>query len=229
MNQDDMNEEMFQEALTEVMKKLDEANKCYSFNLVRVIEATKQVVAGLKYVMRIEITPICTGEKDEECSRLCETGLDTNKETVVSVVSKPWGKTKHLVKFNPLNECGTDFNEKGELNPEWTKLSQEDKEASDFKNAVQNAITKLNRDYGNCFQYELLEVLSGKKRLADRTEYVWDMKVKVIYDESPPGCLGACADECSGTMVFTASASVSPLEGREPELSKISFKKTIDK
>ena len=229
VDETNMNDEVFQEALTEVMKKMEDANKCYSFNLVRVIEATKQIVAGIKFVMKLEVTPVYSGENDDECSSQCESGLVGNKEAVVSVVLHPWRETKYDIKFNPHSDYTTDFHDDGELNlnckiSDWIPLSREELQRGEFRKAVQSAIDKLNRDVGKCFKYKLLEVLSGKKKRTPRMEFAWDMKVEKNHQESGADCLGSCTVNCSEVLVYAATAIASSLEIRDPQLLQVELK-----
>ncbi|VDM32898.1 unnamed protein product [Hydatigera taeniaeformis] len=233
LTKEDMNEVMFQEALTEVMKNLDEANECHSFRLVRVIEATKQVVAGMKYAVKLEVAPIYSNENDGECSKACYLGLSGNKKAVATVIVQPWRDPKHYITFNPNNDGSADFSKNGELIsscslPEWTTLSSGEMQSEQFREVLQKSIEKLNETARRCFRYEFLDLIEGKRLMASSPKYEWTMRVKKIYDESMPSCKGTCADDCSGIEIYRASALASPLEGGTPEILNIGYQGPAD-
>nr|AIM55123.1 cystatin [Taenia asiatica] len=229
ITEEDMNEIMFQDALTEVMKNLDEANECHSFRLVRVIEATKQVVAGMKYVVKLEVTPIYSNENDEECLKPCYLGLSGNKEATATILLQPWREPKHHITFNPNSDGSADFSKGGRLVsscdlPEWTILSPEEIKSGRFQQAVQSSIESLNENADRCFRYEFKDVIEGRRHMSSSLNYEWTMKVNRIYDESMPNCVGACADECSGIEIYRASAFVSPPQSGTPKILNIEYK-----
>ncbi|KAL5970200.1 Cystatin [Taenia solium] len=229
ITKEDMNEIMFQDALTEVMKNLDEANECHSFRLVRVIEATKQVVAGMKYVVKLEVTPIYSNENDEECLKPCYLGLSGNKEATATIVLQPWREPKHHITFNPNSDGSADFSKSGRLFsscdlPEWTILSPDEIKSGLFQQVVQSSIERLNENADRCFRYEFKDVIEGRRNITSSLNYEWTMKVNRIYDESMPSCIGACADECSGIEIYRASAFVSPPQSGTPKVLNIEYK-----
>ncbi|KAL5112701.1 hypothetical protein TcWFU_008350 [Taenia crassiceps] len=229
MTKEDMNEMMFQDAISEVMKNLDEANECHFFQFVRVVEATKQVVAGMKYVVKLEVTPIYFNENDRECLRPCYRDLRGNREVTATVVLKPWGDPKHYITFNPSSDGSADFSKSGKLidtcdSSEWMILTLEEIKLWPFQGVVQAAIERLNVNASRCFRYELKDVIEGKRMMTSNLNYAWTMKVNRIYDESMPNCLGVCADDCSSIEIYSVSALVSPPRGGTPEILKIEHK-----
>ncbi|CDS40893.1 proteinase inhibitor I25 cystatin [Echinococcus multilocularis] len=228
ITKEDMNEMMFQDALTEVMKNLDEVNECHSFRLVEVIEATQQVVAGMKYVVKLEVTPIYSSDNDEECLKPCYLNLSGNKQAIAAVVYQPWRNPKHHITFKPNNEGSADFSKNGKLITscelrEGTILSSKEMTSKQFQEMVRSGIERLDRNASRCFRYELMDVIEGKRMMTSNLKYEWRMKVKRIYDESMPGCIGACADDCSGIEIYRASALASMFHGGAPEILSIEY------
>lgn len=226
ITKEDMNEIMFQDALTEVMKSLDEANECHSFRLVRVIKATKQVVAGMKYFVKLEVTPIYSNENDEECLKPCYLGLDGNKEATATIVLQPWRDPKHYITFNPDSDASADFSRNGKLIsrgtlPEWTILSPEEIKSGQFQAVVQSSIERLNENVSRCFRYEFMDVIEGKRIMTSTLFYKWTMKVNRLYDESLPNCIGVCADDCSSIEIYRVIAFVSPFQNGTPKILNI--------
>ncbi|VDD83110.1 unnamed protein product, partial [Mesocestoides corti] len=165
MSREGMNDSMFQEALAEVLKKLDDANECHNFQLVYVKEAKQQVVAGMKYVMTLVVKPIYSGDSSENCRGPCFTDVDGNKEVTAEALVQVWKEPKHYISFKNPRDAYTDFNEDGEilincsgdpdlLTSQPSDMSPEELKTLQFQAAVQQSIDKLN-DEAKCFYYVL--------------------------------------------------------------------------
>ncbi|KAM7539870.1 hypothetical protein Aperf_G00000035680 [Anoplocephala perfoliata] len=224
----DMSEPMFHGALSEVLKQLDEVNKCHTFQLVRIIEATQQVVAGMMYRIKLELKPIYSDEIEEECSDTAYTSVSGNKIAEATVLVQPWKEPQHVVIFNPNSEFNKNFHRNGTLviAPEsntWSIMSADELKAPLFQKSVQEAINKLNKDSHRCFQFELVEVLDGMKKLSSKLEYKWRMTVRKIYHYNLQECFGFCADDCSGVNIYLAKAFVSPPQSETPQIIDVRF------
>lgn len=229
MNKDDMSEPMFQGALSEVLKQLDEVNKCHTFQLVRIIEASRQVVAGMMYRMKLELKLLFPDEREEGCSGTPYSSISGSKIAEASVLVQSWKEPEHVVFFNPNSEYNTDFNHDGTLviTPEsntWIIMSADELKSLVFQKAVQETISKLNRDSHKCFQFELVGVLNGMKMLSSKLEYKWRMKVRKIYNYRLQECLGFCADDCSGVGIYSAKVFVSPPQSGTLQVIDVRFR-----
>lgn len=227
MTKEDMRDPMFQDSLGAVLKQLDDANKCHSFELIRVISATKQIVAGVKYTMRIEVKPIYSEESDDDCTDEKYTSVSGNKICDVSVVTQVWQPTKYSIKF----EQNRDFTADGSLRlpiemNKWRTMSSSELQSPVFSKAVQDSILQLNAESHKCIRFELVDVLNGKQRLSSVLEYKWEMRVNKIYDYKIQECMGICADDCSGTGIYSGKAVVSPPNSGTPQVTDVRFVKS---
>lgn len=228
LTEEDMSDSAFQSALTEVLKHLEEVNKCHSFQLVKVIDATKQIVADVKYTMKLELKPSFSEESEEDCSDFTDSFVDKKKIAEVSVVSKALGDPKYIVTFHPTSHFESDGTMKftAELNT-WSDMTPEEFKMPVFQKAIQEAIDKLNRDVDKCFHYEFVEMVDGEKMLSSKLNYKWRMKVAKNYEYQRQECMKLCADDCSGTDVYSARAFVSPPENGTPQLTEVKFEKRL--
>ncbi len=98
----DVNEEGVLAAATAAVKHIDTAsNSVYSTALLRVVSATKQVVAGLKYSLVLEAAPTtCTKRsiaEDDPSRGECSPDPSRATRYTVSVLSQPWRKPPYTV------------------------------------------------------------------------------------------------------------------------------------
>ncbi|KAM7541040.1 hypothetical protein Aperf_G00000035733 [Anoplocephala perfoliata] len=115
MSEEEFEEPIFQDAVKELMKKLDEANDCYTFELLKVIEGTKQLVSGMKYNVKLEVKPVFNGDGKSECSYSGYSNVGSAKEVEASIWSQPWRhENPHKVTFKADSVSG-DFVENGKM------------------------------------------------------------------------------------------------------------------
>ncbi len=228
VSDEDMNEPLFKEAVNAAINEVNAANPCHNFELVKVRDASQQVVAGMKYRMSLIVKPVFSGEESEECQRICATGPIGEKVVHAEVVSQAWKNQKHSVQFVGTPGMATDFSGTGEMFLEceptigpllggWSNMSPENLKDKAFKDAVDHSIADLNEKADRCFRYELDRVVEGRQQVVAGMNYEWMMKVHRIYDESLPDCEGRCADECTGVDTYRAKAYVVPWQSPKPK------------
>ncbi|KAM3179116.1 hypothetical protein ACTXT7_001254 [Hymenolepis weldensis] len=109
MTEEDMNDPLFQTALAAAMKKLDDANDCHNFKFEKVLGATKQVVSGIKYKIRLEVKPIFDGQGKEECYCSCHRNFDDAQKVEVSLWLQPWiSEQPKSITFTSAGNLGAD-------------------------------------------------------------------------------------------------------------------------
>lgn len=109
MTEEDMNDPLFQTALAAAMKKLDDANDCHDFKREKVLEATKQVVSGVKYTIKLEVKPIFNGKGKEECYCSCYRNFDDVQKVEVSLWLQPWiSEQPKSITFTSVGNLGAD-------------------------------------------------------------------------------------------------------------------------
>ncbi|KAM7539986.1 hypothetical protein Aperf_G00000035727 [Anoplocephala perfoliata] len=115
MSEKDFEEPGFQAAIKELMKKLDEANMCHTFELLKVVEGSMQVVSGMKYNVKLKVKAVFNGDGKSECSYSGYSNVGNAKEVEASIWSQPWlDENPHKVTFKADSVSG-DFNEHGKM------------------------------------------------------------------------------------------------------------------
>ncbi|VDL11738.1 unnamed protein product [Hymenolepis diminuta] len=109
VTEEDMNDPLFQTALAAAVKKLDDANDCHNFKFEKVLGATKQVVSGVKYIIRLEVKPIFNGIGKEECYCSCYRNFDDAQKVEVSLWLQPWiSEQPKSITFTSEGNLGAD-------------------------------------------------------------------------------------------------------------------------
>lgn len=87
----DVNDEMVIEAAEAAVAKLnEESNSLSLYGVHRVVSGTKQVVAGLKFDLTIEVKPSTNCYKGNDLGKLCTFNDAKVTSYDVSVVVQPW-------------------------------------------------------------------------------------------------------------------------------------------
>ncbi|VDN97400.1 unnamed protein product [Rodentolepis nana] len=220
----DLSDSSFQSALTEVLKQLEEVNKCHTFQLIRVIDATKQILDGVRYTMNLELSAFLAEENEGDCSDVTYSFANGMKNVEVSVQAQDLEDPKYIFTFN----SNSDFESDGTMKLKtklgtWNVMTPEEFNMPVFQNAVHEEIDKLNRAAGKCFRYEFVEMADGEKMLSSKLHYKVRVKVKKIYEYQRQECLGHCIDDCSGVDLYLARAFVNPPETETPQITDFRF------
>ncbi|KAM7540069.1 hypothetical protein Aperf_G00000035703 [Anoplocephala perfoliata] len=115
MSEEDFEDPAFQAAINELIEKLNEANTCYIFEPLEVVEASTQVVSGIKYNVKLKVKPIFNGSFKSECFYSSYSNVGSTKEVESSIWSQPWlEEDPYKVAFKDAGVFG-DFNRNGKM------------------------------------------------------------------------------------------------------------------
>nr|CDS28976.1 proteinase inhibitor I25 cystatin [Hymenolepis microstoma] len=225
---EDLSDPSFQSALIEVLKHLEEVNKCHSFQIISVVDPTKQTVDGVRYDMNLKLRSFLAEENEEDCSDVTYSLANGKKNVEVSVLIQDWKDPKYILTFNPNSDFESDGTMKLKTKLDtWCVMTPEELEMSVFQKAIQGEIDKLNRVVDKCFHYEFVGMVDGEKMLSSKLHYKWRVKVKKVYEYQRQECLGRCVDDCSGTDLYLARSFMSPHESETPQVTDFTFIKRL--